>query len=131
MPLDRNTRFYVDTKGVLYRTLGVGFHLETGAHMVALKQVDNGHTWFLSMAGLSNRHLENGVVIKDYTEVDGDDIDVPGTNNTPRYGESKSPYPGYTDDPRLAAHQGANSGNSIQDGKDNVHRKIQDGYYKK
>ena len=60
--------YYESLDGTIYRGVVVGFHIETGEQLIALRRVTDGTVWFVPRAELSSVVLINGTPTHKYQE---------------------------------------------------------------
>lgn len=60
--------YYESLDGTIYRGVVVGFHMETGEQLIALRRVTDGTVWFLPKAELNSIVLINGTPTHKYQE---------------------------------------------------------------
>ena len=60
--------YYESLDGTIYRGVVVGFHIETGEQLIALRRVTDGTVWFVPRAELNSVVLINGTPTHKYQE---------------------------------------------------------------
>lgn len=60
--------YYESLDGTIYRGVVVGFHMETGEQLIALRRVTDGTVWFVPKAELNSVVLINGTPTHKYQE---------------------------------------------------------------
>lgn len=60
--------YYESLDGTIYRGVVVGFHMETGEQLIALRRVTDGTVWFVPRAELNSVVLINGTPTHKYQE---------------------------------------------------------------
>ena len=60
--------YYESLDGTIYRGVVVGFHIETGEQLIALRRVTDGTVWFVPKAELNSVVLINGTPTHKYQE---------------------------------------------------------------
>lgn len=123
-PAHSNGSYYRDINNILYKRLVKGFHVDTGEQFVVLRQVEDGKVWIVPATQMYETILIDGTPTKLYTPEYNYQEEVQRAyensraRQAERYGESRSSYPGYTDDPRLGDRQRSDSRDYRQDRED-------------
>lgn len=112
-PYKRREHYYRDMSDIMYKSIVLGFNMETGEQQAVLRRLTDGTIWIVPATELRRTVLVNGVPTRVYTEENDYQEEYHGpdkTNTTPsRPNASRdSNYPGYANDPRLGAGQRPN-----------------------
>lgn len=100
-------RYYIDNEGVIYRTGGVGYHKNTGEHLIVMRDISNGNLWCIPASDVNDRRSVDGKIVYKYRRCDEEGNDFINDNSeydttdSDRNGRHKCAYPGCTNDPRL------------------------------
>jgi len=113
-----NARYYKSQSGVIYRTMGVGYHINTGEHIIVMREVSSGNVWCIPATDVNDRRMVNGSIVYNYQRCDEEGNVLENDNSkydaddTRRDARCKSPYPGSSDSAGLVRGQTASTRNN-------------------
>jgi len=88
--------YFQDRQGNVYRSVFVGYHLDTGEQYAVLREISNGRIWVIPKQRLYSGCIQNGQYVQEFKELHN--FNDPYYNNTKHTPELS--YPGFVDDPR-------------------------------
>lgn len=95
-PHPKKHYYFKDQQHRIYRSVFIGYHMDTGEQFAILREISNGRIWVIPKQRLYNGVIRNGQLVQEFQELH--DFQDPYFNNAERTPELN--YPGYTDDPR-------------------------------